>query len=222
MSFIDSFGELDTARAQSSFAARGGGYSAELTVQDYDAMARELNKIDKEILREINKQYKEIAKEPQRAIKKAIPRSAPLRGMRQRVIPGRTTWGNIKPAKSVLIRARRPKKLDERVGVPIVQLVVQSPGTIIADMAGRGNSTGAAKVTPIYPYSRALSGFRTHTINGQGQAMVNALDSFKGGASRMVYPAVEDSMDDVRQEMESVVDEALLRVQRELDRKHGA
>jgi hypothetical protein len=222
MSFIESFGELATARARSGFNARGGGYSAELTLQDYDAMARELNKLDNELLREINKQYKQIAKGPQSEIKKAIPRAAPLRGMRKAVIPGRTTWGNVKPARSVLIRARRPKKLDARIAVPIVQLVVQSPATIIADMAGRGNSTGAQKVTPIYPYSRALSGYRSHRINGQGQAMINELDGWKSGASRMVYPAVEDSMDEVRSEMEDVISSAIVKVQKELDRKDGA
>lgn len=222
MSFIESFGEIATGRAQAAFGAKGGSYSAELTLDDYDAMARELNKLSPELLREMNRQYKDIAKGPQSEIKKAIPRSAPLRGMRQRVVPGRTTWGNIKPARSVLIRAKRPKKLDERVAVPIVQLVVQSPGTIIADMAGRGNSTGANAVTPVYAYSRSRSGYRTHRINGQGQAMINALDAWKAGASRMVYPAVENSLDEVRSEMEGIIADAVVKVQRELDRKNGA
>lgn len=222
MSFVDNFGAIATSRAQSTFAARGEAYSAELTLQDYQAMARELNKLGPELLKEMRRQYKEIAKGPQRAIKAAIPRRPPLSGMRKAVIPGRTTWGTVKPAKSVLVRAPRVKRADLRTAVPIVQLVVQSPGTVIADMAGRGNTTGASKVTPIYPYSRALSGFRSHAINGQGQAMINALDGFKSGASRMVYPAVEDSMGEVVAEIQEVITDAVVTVQRELDRKHGA
>lgn len=221
MAFIESFGSLATAKGLSGNASRGGGYSAEMTFQDYDAMARSLNKLDKELLKEIRKQYREIASGPQKAVKKSIPSGPPIRGMRKAVIPGRLTWGTVKPARSVLVKATRPKKLSDKKAVPIVQLVVGSPATIMADMSGRGKSTGAKQVTPVYAYSRSKSGYRVHRINGQGQAMVDALGG-KGSASRYVYPAVEDSMDEVRFELEDVIASANLKVQRELDRVDGA
>lgn len=93
--------------------------------------------------------------------------------------------------------------------------------TILADMAGKSNRvTGKTKITKRYAYSRAKSGFRTHRINGQGENMIRALNA-KANASRFVWPGAEKSLPAVREEFQTVVDDVVLRVNAELERKNG-
>lgn len=201
--------------------ARVRGQRAEVYLSEYYELIKVLREVDSDLLKEFRKKSKALAKPVQQDIRDSIPSTAPIRGMRRRVVPGRLTWGVGKPAKSALIRTKNPRKFDKRKSISLASVAVRSPATILADMAGKSNRvTGKTKITKRYAYSRAKSGFRTHRINGQGENMIRALNA-KANASRFVWPGAEKSLPAVRQEFQTVVDDVVLRVNAELERKNG-
>lgn len=201
---------------------------SEISITDFRALMTALNKLDGEILKEFNRGSKEIAKPVQEGIKASIPSRAPLRGMRkaQGGIPGRLTWGTGKPAKSATIVALRPKKFIKGQRIGIVKVVVKSPATIMADMAGKSRAyVGKRKVTEPYAYTRTLKGkygsirklrtVRTHKINGQGSAMIDKLGS---QPSRYVYPGAESAFGEAVNAMDRHLQTAILVIERETGR----
>lgn len=200
--------------------ARVKGTRSEVLVSNYYNMLTSLRTVDKELLKEFRKNARSIGKPVQQAIRNAIPGTPPIPGMRRRVVPGRVTWGVGKPAKSALIRLKNPRKFQVGERTAILSVRVASPATVIADMAGKGTVVGRAKITPVYAYSRAKSGFRTHRINGQGDAMIRAL-SVSGGASRFVWKGAESALPEARAEFKNAVDDAVYTINRELERVNG-
>lgn len=209
-----------------TYATRVGGSRStyarsEVRVSNYYNLLKALRETDKELLKEFRKRAKDIGKPVQAAIKRSIPSTPPIRGMRRRIVPGRLTWGVGKPAKSALIRLRHPKRFQKRERLSLLSIRVGSPATVVADMAGKSNRiTNKNKVTPVYAYSRAKSGFRQHTINGQGENMIDAL-SVKGGASRYVWPGAEDAIPEARQQFQIAVDDAVDTINKNLERVDG-
>jgi len=190
---------------------------AYLEITDYRQLIRELGKVEKEMVTQLKRRFREIAEPVRDEIKREISTRPPLSGMRKAVIPGRTTWGTGKPARSALIRLPRGKPRGRNV--PISQIMVGSPATIIADMAGKSNKqTAKRKFTRPYKYSLSPTGMRDHRINPAGsRKFINNLDSRLGGkASRMVYPAAERKLDDARDEMQEAINYASRIVNREL------
>jgi len=195
------------------------GERAEVYLSEWYELIKVLRDIDKDLLKGLRKNVRELTKPVQQDIRDNIPSTPPLSGMRKRIIPGRVTWGMGKPAKSALIKIKNPRKFDKRKSISLSSVVVQSPGTIIADMAGKSNKvTNKNKVTKRYPYSGAKSGYRTHRINGQGENMIRQLGN---RASRYVWPGAEKALPEARKEFQAVVSDVILKVNAELERKDG-
>ena len=203
---------------------------SEILISDFRQLSNELGKLDAELRKEFYRGSKDIAKPVQVAIKAAIPSRAPLRGMQKAKggIPGRLTWGTGKPAKSATIVAMRPgaatKGKRSRIGV--VKVVVKSPATIMADMAGKSRKYVNKKTrTEPYAYTRTLVGkygsvrrlrtVRTHKINGQGNAMIDKLGA---QASRFVYPGAEKAMPDAVRAMDDHLQKAIATIEKETGR----
>lgn len=201
---------------------------SEVYISDYRWIIKQLNEIDKEILKEFRRNQKRIAKPVQQGIRKNIPLRAPLRGsssrrngkrygMQQAKIPGRLTWGNIKPARSALIRARNPKKFTKSARTAIVAVDVVSPATVMADMAGKSNQYINSKPRT-EPYRYTLRNgeviMRTHRIRNQGLGMIRALNKVP---SRFVYPGALSQLDKVAQEMSELTEDALDTIKRRMD-----
>lgn len=210
----------------STYATNVGGSRStyarsEVYVSNYYNLIKALRETDKELLKEFRKRAKDIGKPVQAAIKRSIPSTPPIRGMRRRVVPGRLTWGIGKPAKSALIRLKNPRKFQKDQRTSLLSVRVGSPATVLADMGGKSNRvTGKNKITPVYAYSRSKSKFRQHTINGQGENMISALNA-AGGASRYIWPGAEDAIPEARQQFQIAVDEAVETVNENLERVDG-
>lgn len=187
---------------------RGTSRPSGLLVTDYRQVITQLQKLDSQYVAQMRKNFREIAKPIQTEIKREIPAklNPPISGMRQ-VHFGRVAWGTThqaegyprpKPAKSALIQTPRVRKNSKYKKQSIVRVVVGSPGTVLADMAGSSNKyTGRYEITRLYDYmyttpdGRKVPGKRRHRINGQGQAFINALNSAAGRPSRFVWKAAD-------------------------------
>jgi hypothetical protein len=150
-------------------------------------VSKTLRETEKDLVNLARKDLRTGAKPVADAVKANIPTQAPLRGM---VHSGRTAWqpSGVK----VTVRTNFTKKA-ERKGFQLVSIVAgargkSAPGSAafqIADMSGRKNSSGRSGAITPYAYK---GGTRTHRKNGQGRAMIRALNA-QNRASRYVYPA---------------------------------
>lgn len=201
-------------------------YQATVVISDFKRLVRELNRVEPELVKQLRQDLKEIAEIPRKAVRSEIPSKPPLSGMKRKLSPVGKTWNTRRNARTVRIKTKSPKRGASGVAVRdagIIQLVVTSPATIIADMAGRGNMKasidGQKTDWYVYPLAQGTTentrpGQRRHTVNGQGRAMVRALGS---NASRFVYPAVEDVMPQTAEKISSVINEATTVIERKIN-----
>src|SRR6056297_2599533 len=180
---------------------------AQVEVTDIRRAERMLRDLDKEYIKEFRKDIKSIAKPIQQGIKSGITNTKmnpPLSGMTQ-VHFGRVAWGTDyapagarrpKPIKSALIQ-RVPERARKRGTKSLVRVVVGSPGTVLADMAGSGGMSDSidGQITRSYDYMyKNGPGKRSHRVNGQGYAFVRGLNREYGrDASRFVWPAAKQA-----------------------------
>jgi hypothetical protein len=151
-------------------------------------------------------------------------------GFRPITVPGRLTWGansqnKMKQARSVGIqtfsgmRARRNMKYNKMTAGAIARLKVDSAATVVADLAGSSRKyVDKNSVTREYTYSRSATGKRIHKINGQGKSMIEALNRRNGSStrSRFVYPAAEKSIPTILPKVNSALQRAYDKVNREM------
>lgn len=196
-----------------------------LQLTDYRALIKELNKIDKQLTSDLRKDFKVIGRDMQSDVKKALPKSYPL-GPRKNLKlggkrsgfdhTGRLGWGTqatknlgagkAYPADSVFLQSpARPKSASRGRTFSLLRLRVNSYATTLADMAGRGGRYSYGVQSRKYSINLFGKGVisRTHTVNGQGFQLVQALSSsakgkLKSGGSRYAWPAAEKSMPAVK------------------------
>ena len=198
---------------------------ATLVISDYKALIRELNKIEPELVKQLKGELKQIAEIPRKSIRAAIPSAPPIRGMKRVLSPVGKTWNTRRNARTVTIKTKSPRRAvgfgTKNAG--IVSLVISSPATIIADMAGRGKMKASidGQKTDWYVYPNAKGttentrpGQRRHRVNGQGRAMITALGS---SPSRFAYPAVEEVMPETAQRVSEVIQEFTQIVERKIN-----
>ena len=186
-----------------------------IEIKDLRLLIKTLKELDKSYVGEFYKNAKDIAKGVQAAVIKAIPASAPIRGMRAKSVRGRLAWNIGKRAKSVVIRANRTVRRKSSFAkgkintYPIVQVVAQSPAVVLADMAGKTNKYTNKKVNSrkheINLFGRGQIIERTYRINGQGVAMINARSAVKGRASRWFWPSALSALPTAEKEMSDLV-----------------
>jgi hypothetical protein len=209
--------------ANPGFSSRSVSKSEKAVVElsDWRYLIKELNKLNSELHKDMKKDFRRLAQDVQKGIKSEISTKPPLSGMAKAKVPGRVTWGTGKPARSAIIRLPRNAKSNY---LPIAQVRVGSPATIIADMAGKSNKATNSKArTAPYDYTIYRNGSpvrvqRDHAITKVGsRKFIANLDSrLNGRASRMVYPGAEKALPAAREEMQLLVVEVINRVNREL------
>lgn len=215
------------------------GQRTGLYITDFQELSRELRSIQPSLVNQMQADFKRIAKPVQTDVKQGIPISPPTSGIHKkrpqntvsgftpRVIPGRLTWGansqnNSTPVRSVKIETpsatKARKALRKGNGVAsIARLRVDNAAVVMADMAGRsGKYVNKRPITREYKYSRSASGVRRHRINGQGRAMIRALDSRHGKSSRFVWKAADKSVGKVQKETRIVLEKAYAKINRKL------
>jgi hypothetical protein len=195
-------------------------YSADtrFEITNADEVLRILKRLDEDYYRQFRRDAKDIAAPVRDGIQKELrkfPRgNPPLSGMRQ-VHFGRVAWGTTyapggssrpKPFDSALIDVPRRLKSNKYGYRPIVRIVVGSPGTVLADMAGKSNAyTQAYPVTRPYDYMYTIRGQKTpgkrqHRITTQGLEMIANLPGRK--PSRYVWKGAEDEIPTARKKID--------------------
>ena len=205
----------------------GAASGVRLEITNWNEVMKYLVSLDKKYVSELRKEFKKIARPVQLEVKKAIPNKGkpPLSGMKQ-VHFGRLAWGSsygkgAKPSKSVLVQVPNTRKRKYRgKDIAIARIQVQSPATVLADMAGRKSNTKARKgLTPKYDYMYTINGQK---VPGKRQHRVspwNFVTNISGGkyikqsyASRFVWPAALKALPQARREMEEVITATNLRI----------
>jgi len=189
-----------------------------INVTDYRDMLRAINKIEPTLARAVKRNIKDIAERPRKAIRSAIPSTAPIRGMKRKLSPVGKTWNNRGASRTVTIKQYnmpQTRKIGDTRVLSMVKLKISSPATIIADMAGRGN-VRLKGLTAWYTYPLAKAGVRRHTVTSQGYYMIDALSKLGRGnePSRMVYPAAESVMPQVADEFAALINYVVGEIER--------
>ncbi len=211
---------------------------AGLYLTDYDALIKELNRVQPTLVTELRNDFKRIAKPAQAAVKKEIPADPPTSGIHSRrrsnnvsgfkpiAMPGRLTWGSNSqnkntPVKSVKIETPARSSVSKSIvkspkgQASIARLRVDNAGVVLADMAKK---VGKRQMTREYDYSRSRTGKRRHLNNRQGQGMINSLTRRYGGPSRFAWKGAEKAMPKVRAETVVVLSMAYSKINRRLMR----
>ena len=181
-------------------------YNAKEIVKALEALEPGIKKV---LVREV----KFAAKPTISAIKSAIPSVNPFISSVRPVANtrGRLGWG-VKVAANTVKPSFKTKASKKFAVTSLVSIVVSSPATALADVAGKGSGEVRRPVTNAYPYK---DGERTHRVTTQGQKMIRHLRSRR--ASNFVYPAVEQSLPMVQAEIKLVIERYAAKVNRKLN-----
>jgi hypothetical protein len=196
-------------------------YDAKLEVTNLDEVIRVLKQLDEDYYKQFREDAKDIASDVrggiQRELRKFSRANPPLSGMRQ-VHFGRVAWGTTyapagrarpKPFDSALIDVPRRMKKNKYGYTPIVRVVVGSPGTVLADMAGISNKyTRAYPITRPYDYmytirGQKVPGIRQHKITTQGLEMISNMPGRR--PSRYVWKGAEDELPAARKKIDKSI-----------------
>jgi len=198
----------------------------EIELKNLREIIKILKTLETNYISEFYKDAKNIAKGVQQEVIKGIPASALVSGMRAKSQRGRLAWGVGKRARSVTIKANRTVKRGssfakgKTTSYPLVQVIASSPGTVLADMAGKTGATVNKKAESrsyeINLFGRGQIVTRTHRINNQGVALIAGLNAKKGKASRYFWPSALKGMPAATEKMDKLVSKLHDRANREL------
>jgi hypothetical protein len=167
---------------------------------------REMRKVEPEMLKDMRKSIRQIVQPAVSAIKSNSPKVAPLSGMANN---GRTGYSTPKVSIQITPSARSGfgKTTANLVSITATGSGKQY-GFDIADMAGRANNAGKYSQTRKFVDPRTGNIVRRR-INGQGQNLINVLNSRGGPASRYVYKNIEDKLPAIRREVANVIERTM-------------
>jgi len=182
-------------------------------VFDVKGLLRDLEALEPGITKQLKKDVRKVASPMQSNIKSAIPSVNPFESVKRPVsnTQGRLAWGAGKPANTVTISFKTGRS-RKTATTALSSLVVSSPATALADVAGKGSGEVRRPVTNSYPYK---GGERTHRVTTQGQKMIRHLRSKR--ATNFVYPSVEASLPMVQAEIKLILERYASKVNRKLN-----
>ena len=194
------------------------GNRVEVQLTDWRYLVRQTRKIEPAAIQKLQQNAMRIARPVDRKIQQGITNKFAIKGMEQKVKPGRLTWGAFVPAKQTEIRVdtRMRKK-----GKSIVSIWAMSPAVAIFDYA-RNVGQKEGQKTKQYPYSRSKTGFRDHTRNGQGRHMVDAMDRSPArkqvNRSRIIWPSGLSAVPQANTEVKALLEQAARKINAEIQR----
>lgn len=171
-------------------------------------MIQVLQQLEPETYKTLRKNIRSITAPAVSSVKSSVPAVSPFAGRREDGFSGhsgRTAWSGVTVGTNIT-----PAQRSRALGSTTSNLVAISAtgqnkqfGFNILDMAGRGTGRGRRPKTETRPYPYK-GGTRTHRLNGQGQAMIDALSA---KPSRFFYPAIERQLPAIRRQVEVAIDE---------------
>lgn len=181
-------------------------------VYDARGLIKDLEAIQPGIKKELKKAAAEEAEPSLSAVRNAIKLDPPLSGMgKDKNLRGRLAWGQRVPANKVTFGISITGRKKTAI-TPLFKLVVSSPMTAIADVAGKGSGVPRSDRTKEYRYR---GGTRTHKVSTQGRSMIYNLRM--RNRSNFVYPAVEKSLPMTERKLKLVLDRYAAKVNRKLN-----
>jgi len=147
------------------------------------------------------------------AIKSGIPKVNPFISSVRPIANtrGRLGW-NVKVKADTVKPSVKFTRSNKTAVTSLASVVVSSPATALADVAGKGSGTVRKPVTDSYAYK---GGTRRHRTTTQGQKMISHLRSRR--ASNFVYPSVEHSLPMVKAEIKLIFERYASKVNRKLN-----
>lgn len=192
---------LQVARFSGALAERGGvGVGNDISVLDVRELQQRMKAIEPRLRTEFVRNLKDIGKPLESKIKTGIGTIEPLSGMLKDT--GRLGWGVGVPANKTLIQFRTSMG-GKSLTTTLLRIKVQSPGTVLVDMAGRsGRYIGKGRRN-----DNASPTLRRRNANfAKGAAFIRSLNEKNGAtASRRIWPSAEDSLPAVRREVDIVL-----------------
>lgn len=187
--------------------ARSGVGAGDFSVLQVRELQKRLKAIEPRLRTELVRDVKKVAKPLESDIKFAIGNVTPLSGMLKD--KGRLGWNNGVRADKTLIQFRTAAS-GRSLTTSLVRVKVSSPGTVLADMAGRsGRFIGEGRRND----NASPSLKRRNANRAKGEAFVTSLNEKLGhSASRFIWPAAERSRDMVRISIETVLRVAYNRI----------
>ena len=182
-----------------------------------NAMIQTLQTLEPETYKQLRKDIRFITAPAVSAVKTNVPTISPFATRTKDGFThgGRTAWSGASVTTNIT-----PAQRSRAYGSTTSNLVAISAtgqnkqfGFNILDMAGRGTGRGRNPKTETKPYPYK-GGTRSHKLNGQGQAMIDALSK---KPSRYFYPAIENQLPEIRRRVEQVID----KVAADMNRKIG-
>lgn len=173
---------------------------ADLVYSNIKELHRRLDAIDPAFRKALVRDAKLAAKPLQTGVKAAIPNISPLSGANNN---GRLGYGVGKPANSVTTRYRTSRSQNRAI-TPLLSVKINSPIVALMDYAGRKPKGPLNQFTREYPYK---GGTRRHRVNGQGEAMIDKLNSIRR-ASRFAWPTAERTLPAIQAQVKGILDRA--------------
>jgi hypothetical protein len=200
---------LTIAKFTGSLSNRGGVNvgANDVSVLDIRELQRRMRDAGPNFRAEFMRDVKKIGKPLESEIKSTIRNIEPLSGFRKD--RGRLGWGvGVAPDKTLV--QFKTSMGGRSLTTTLLRIKIFSPAVIILDMAGRtGKSVGEGRRNDNSPPTTR----RRNANRNKGNAFIASLNREigDGSASRFIYPAAEDSLPALSQDVQKVLDDAMRR-----------
>jgi len=199
---------LTIAKFTGSLSNRGGVNvgANDISVLDVRELQKRMRDAGPNFRAEFMRDVKDIAKPLESKIKSTIRGIEPLSGFRKD--RGRLGWGTATAVDKTLVQFRTSMG-GRSLTTTLLRIKIFSPAVIIMDMAGRsGKHIGEGRRNDNSPPTTR----RRNANRNKGEAFIASLNREMGGrASRFIYPAAEDSLPELSQKTQRVLDDAMRR-----------
>jgi len=199
---------LTIAKFTGSLSNRGGVNvgANDISVLDVRELQKRMRDAGPNFRAEFMRDVKDIAKPLESKIKSTIRGIEPLSGFRKD--RGRLGWGTATAVDKTLVQFRTSMG-GRSLTTTLLRIKIFSPAVIIMDMAGRsGKHIGEGRRNDNSPPTTR----RRNANRNKGEAFIASLNREIGGrASRFIYPAAEDSLPELSQKTQRVLDDAMRR-----------
>jgi hypothetical protein len=196
--------KLQIAQFSGTLAQRGGvGAGDFVSVLQVRELQKRLAAIEPRLRTQFVRDIKKVGKPLESQIKAGIGTIEPLSGMRKD--QGRLGWGvGVAPDKTLI--QFRTSMGGKSLTTSLLRIKVQSPGTVLVDMAGRsGRYVGQGRRND----NATPSEKRRNANPAKGAAFIRSLNEKNGkSASRRIWPSAEQSLPAIRREVEEVLSNA--------------
>jgi hypothetical protein len=200
---------LTIAKFTGSLSNRGGVNigANDISVLDVRELQKRMRDAGPNFRAEFMRDVKDIARPLESKIKSTIRNIEPLSGFRKD--RGRLGWGTATAVDKTLVQFKTSMG-GRSLTTTLLRIKIFSPAVIILDMAGRtGKSVGEGRRNDNSPPTTR----RRNANQNKGNAFIASLNREigDGSASRFIYPAAEDSLPELSQQTQRVLDDAMRR-----------